>query len=458
MAENSCSFTTTLRTAVLFALYFFVFLGSETFLQNSVLPIIGSESLNKFFLGQFFCLAAGYLCLACCSRWPERRLRYLVAVLLVIPASSFVLTAFVDTPIALYLIGGSSSFCLGLTGGLLHGVVALSLYGRGLTGRMTGLSIGGAVFIQFLMDKYLNLVQTACLLAFASVVLAVLIAVVLAIPVHIADNKQRNSPSSRKLILIVVCTVFLSIIVGLNEGVITRLHATGVIDVTAWPRLWYMGGLVLAGFLADIRQRVFMPIATLCTLLLSSLAVFFLNSPQYYQTNLSILYFYAGFYVIYFTVIFLDIAPRMANPLLWAGMGRICRSLCVGAFPLCSNMLLDIQKQGHVSMLNTLLLGIVCVLFFWSGQLVLSEKQEHIPAIPQEKASIARFAECHALSRRELDVLTAVLESSESLSVIAARLRISERVLQRHLTSIYAKCHVSSRLGLVTTFYGAGTE
>lgn len=102
--------------------------------------------------------------------------------------------------------------------------------------------------------------------------------------------------------------------------------------MTSWPRLCYLAGLLLAGFLADIRKRAFMPVITLCVLMLSNMAIFFLSDPRHYQLNLSILYFYSGFYVVYFTVLFLDLAPGTRWPLLWAGMGRLCRSLCVGAF------------------------------------------------------------------------------------------------------------------------------
>lgn len=260
-------------------------------------------------------------------------------------------------------------------------------------------------------------------------------------------------PSRRTLALVTAGTAILSIVVGLNEDIVTRLYATGALDVTSWPRLCYLAGLLLAGFLADIRKRAFMPVITLCVLMLSNMAIFFLSDPRHYQLNLSILYFYSGFYVVYFTVLFLDLAPGTRWPLLWAGMGRLCRSLCVGAFFLCPSDLFGLLGQEYSIVLNTLLLAGVCAIFFWSGQLRDHGAARSAPPLRQAQA-IGLFAQKHALTHRETDVLRAVLASSDPLGNIAVCLGISERVMQRHLTSIYAKCGVSGRLELVTAFFG----
>ena len=218
---------------------------------------------------------------------------------------------------------------------------------------------------------------------------------------------------------------------------------------------FFLGQLacLAAGFLADIHKRAFMPVITLCVLMLSNMAIFFLSDPRHYQLNLSILYFYSGFYVVYFTVLFLDLAPGTNWPLLWAGMGRLCRSLCVGAFLLCPSGLFGLLGQEYSIVLNTLLLAGVCAIFFWSGQLRDRGSAGAAPPLRQDQA-IGLFAQQHALTRRETDVLRAVLASSEPLGNIAACLGISERVMQRHLTSIYGKCRVSGRLELVTAFFG----
>lgn len=401
-----------LWTAVLFTLYFFVFLTSEVFLQDCLLALDRPEDLHIFFLGQMACLAAGYLSLSLCRRCAYGLLRSVAAAAMLFPALLFIALAFMGIPASLLL---------------------------------------WAVAIQFLTDTCLDSGQTAILLALVSLVLAMLLARTPA-PAT-ADEAPSAPPSRRTLALVTAGTAILSIVVGLNEDIVTRLYATGALDVTSWPRLCYLAGLLLAGFLADIRKRAFMPVITLCVLMLSNMAIFFLSDPRHYQLNLSILYFYSGFYVVYFTVLFLDLAPGTRWPLLWAGMGRLCRSLCVGAFFLCPSDLFGLLGQEYSIVLNTLLLAGVCAIFFWSGQLRDHGAARSAPPLRQAQA-IGLFAQKHALTHRETDVLRAVLASSDPLGNIAVCLGISERVMQRHLTSIYAKCGVSGRLELVTAFFG----
>ena len=54
---------------------------------------------------------------------------------------------------------------------------------------------------------------------------------------------------------------------------------------------------------------------------------------------------------------------------------------------------------------------------------------------------------CH-LTPRESEVLQKLLESDDSLQVIASDLSISVRMVQRYVTSIYEKTGAKSRTGL----------
>lgn len=41
--------------------------------------------------------------------------------------------------------------------------------------------------------------------------------------------------------------------------------------------------------------------------------------------GIALMYFYNGFYVIFFTVMFCDFAPKTGRPEFWTGMGRVVR-------------------------------------------------------------------------------------------------------------------------------------
>lgn len=59
-----------------------------------------------------------------------------------------------------------------------------------------------------------------------------------------------------------------------------------------------------------------------------------------------------------------------------------------------------------------------------------------------------RFCESCRLTPRESEVLHKLLESDDSLQLIAADLSISVRMVQRYVTSIYEKTGAKSRTGL----------
>ena len=59
-----------------------------------------------------------------------------------------------------------------------------------------------------------------------------------------------------------------------------------------------------------------------------------------------------------------------------------------------------------------------------------------------------RFCRSFHLTPRESQVLQKLLESDESLQVIAGDLAISVRMVQRYVTSIYEKTGAKSRMGL----------
>lgn len=127
-----------LWTAVLFTLYFFVFLTSEVFLQDCLLALDRPEDLHIFFLGQMACLAAGYLSLSLCRRCAYGLLRSVAAAAMLFPALLFIALAFMGIPASLLLWAAACSYFLGGTGAFLHYSAALCLHRSAVTGRVAG--------------------------------------------------------------------------------------------------------------------------------------------------------------------------------------------------------------------------------------------------------------------------------------------------------------------------------
>lgn len=75
------------------------------------------------------------------------------------------------------------------------------------------------------------------------------------------------------------------------------------------------------------------------------------------------MYLYSGFYVIFLTVVFLDFALKSRYSALWAGMGRIVRSLTVAATVLPALIIYDVAGSTVLAVGNCpALIGILLVL------------------------------------------------------------------------------------------------
>ena len=78
------------------------------------------------------------------------------------------------------------------------------------------------------------------------------------------------------------------------------------------------------------------------------------------------------------------------------------------------------------------------------------ESPEMVPPRTPEEA-LAAFCESYGLTKRESDVLAAVV-SDETLKHVAAELGVGLRTVQHHLTSLYKKTGTQTRTGLTARF------
>ena len=88
--------------------------------------------------------------------------------------------------------------------------------------------------------------------------------------------------------------------------------------------------------------------------------------------------------------------------------------------------------------------AVLLVLLPWISRGLLDQPKASLS--PEQ--ALERFCESCRLTPPESDVLQKLLESDDSLQLIAADLSISVRMVQRYVTSIYEKTGAKSRTGL----------
>lgn len=256
--------------------------------------------------------------------------------------------------------------------------------------------------------------------------------------------------------ILIAAVVLMSLVSGMIDSVLTAFNAAQTYDIYSGVRLFYALGLIIAGCIADIRKRKYTPIATVCAMLFSSVCIVFLLEKNGYFASAALMYLYNGFYIIFLTVMFLDFAPKNSHPELWAGMGRVVRSLTVAATVIPTMRMYDVLGGTALAVGSCILsVGILLVLLPYITNTAAAERQPEAAEQKKEMSPQERlksYAESSFLTPRETEVLERLLTSEDGVQEIAESLYISRRVLQRYIASIYEKTGTRTRIGLFQSY------
>ena len=67
-------------------------------------------------------------------------------------------------------------------------------------------------------------------------------------------------------------------------------------------------------------------------------------------------------------------------------------------------------------------------------------------------SAFERFSQTYGFTQREIEVLDLLVNTEKNIQEIAETLYISRRTCQRHITAIYEKAGVKSRMGLYQVY------
>ena len=450
-----------LLCGVCYALCFFAFMLTEAFINEHCAVILGSGAVNTIYTFGLVCTGAGFfsfpLLRKLCKTEKVRKTALLLIGGLCLVAATILLLA---TRPALFLASAMAALLLtGHIGGCVYYNTAMYFAGSPYTGRMVGSGMGAAIFLQFVVQNLTPQAVAFMLSIFLSVAFVMYFILraprdwVLENPLPYASDSRGIRKTAAALI---VAVVLMSLVAGMIDSVLTAFNAEKAYNVYSGVRLFYALGLLLAGWIADIRERAYLPLATVCTILLSTLCISFLSEEVSYFAGTALMYLYSGFYVIFLTVMFLDFAPKSGCPELWAGMGRIVRSLTVAVTVLPALKIYDAVGGTALAVSSCLVsIAILLVLLPHIGRALpaavppeeTSPKQE---LTPQQR--LKRYAEACCLTPRETEVLEKLLTTEDGVQEIADSLYVSRRMLQRYIASIYEKTDTKTRIGLFQSY------
>ena len=465
------------------ALFTFAFLGSEFFFDSRIGLLISAEGVvgaQAMILGAS---VVGFLAYALISKLAGGR-RALRAVEAAGAIAALVSIALTENAFAMQIAGCIAFFLLGSLGAEAHWSMARAFEGSPSLAKGAGAAYAAGILLQFLSNQFVPAgMADAAVLCVGVAALAVFAAAgerngesagqkagEPATPKSseqaAADPPQQTAPGGAKTAIravwLLALVVLLACMFSTLDNVVTLANAQGSISVETWPRLFLAASGLAAGVLFDIRERRYMGFIMFAVTVLSTISILAVEAGASPVIGLIVFYLSSGFFVTFFTTTFLQLAPRMRTPQLWAGMGRAANNLC--AFTVSGvSMMLTQSGIAAVMIASLILFVLVSVAFVGAGLFRLPStvgEREAIKAglaaaaAPTLEEMQAEFISRSGLTPREEEVLRAVTADERPLKQVADDLGISLRMVQRHLTNIYGKTDTQTRAGLTRAFFG----
>lgn len=504
-----------IRSVILLALFYFLFLGSEYLFDNSIIYhtdshgvviaqsyILGISTLGFLFypvfkylavkkaaglkyLGIFFCFLVGTVCYFLINRHPGYALT---------------LTA-----------GCVLFFLLGILGSSIHYLCSLLLIQDSLLPAVVGFGYAFGILLQFINNNFVSNTAISALILSLSLVLLLF----LLTRIRLKHTVRTDTPLKTRILtlhplrtgLLLAGTIALmTCIFSTLDSEMTLLHASGELNLGSLPRLLLALSGICAGILfSKIRER-YQNLFMFCVMLFSTICVVLLQVDGSILISCIIFYLSAGIFAVYFTVSFMSLSYHTRVPELWAGLGRAVNNLCAVCISRLTMMLVS---SGNPAVIYIITLAIFVVtgiaLFVYTVQadtyvapsdptlhamdilsgsaVASSEDSQHlfsgssdchtkstasvIPASPgpsrpsstsDRELHFRQFSDHFALTDREKEVLKVLLTSDENMQELADRLYISRTMLYRHVASLNKKTSTKSRISLIQFYYSWDPE
>jgi len=355
---------------------------------------------------------------------------------------------------------------LGYIGAAVHYGFSLVSYESVVSGRALGIGMGVASLLEYLVDI---LGMTPAVFVVCVVLSALAILWLDGRPArrwlydHRPSPQQVSGVGKGSIALLAVAAAAMTLNYGLLDGVLVWNYANGNTLSTSLSKIVYSLSLPFVGVLFDLKKGRLRSLITICAMFLVAAAAPAAEASEGMPAATFIAGIYGSFYVMYLSAGFMRVAPKTSCPEIVASMGRAISCL-VGALSALFARLLFESLGVVVTVTLSCLLSVVCLLVLvrdiaWGITKNLDEEKAGIgeglnqtPALPPREETLALYAEKIGLTAREGEVYTALLTTDLGVQEIADGLFISRRVAQRHISAIYEKAGVTTRVGLYREF------
>ncbi|MBO4982039.1 MAG: LuxR family transcriptional regulator [Lachnospiraceae bacterium] len=330
--------------------------------------------------------------------------------------------------ICIFLVEQHGSYEMILAAGLIF-FVLLGVMGSGIhylvfvvrgdgrhLGKMMGTAYALGIFFQFVNNHFVGNETAQALVLSMALLLFVILFMRLENEAQAVqggkttEEGQGTFPGPKRTlaagISLITCVILMTCIFSTLDIAVTMVHAAGSADIGRWPRLLLAVSGMAAGILYDIKDRQYMTVMMYCVTLLSTICVVVIQMGGPFLAGLVVFYLSAGFFVVFFTVGFLDFAQYAQMPEFWAGIGRAVNNLCAVLTSSLSVALLELGN-GMALIIATLLLfvGITVAIYIYQSQLRRQSPERAGIMEMDDVAKFAAFSQSFSLTDREQEVL-----------------------------------------------------
>lgn len=446
-----------IKVIMLMAIFTFIFLGIE-YLFVDMISLLVSE--NTVVLSQNYVLGTsclGFVLYPLYNRYFKGLSRRICIGISAIIIVALITIIYLHPTYLITLITGLILFLfLGGLGGVTSYKAICILPDQKYLARCVGISYMIGIILQFINNNFVSLplIESIVLDIFMGILMFILTTIPNTLNHHLDVSKVKKE---RQICggLLILLVFMMSCVFSTLDNAVTFLHATGEVNIEEFPRVLLALSGLLGGIIFDFKDRRFMSMIMYCVMLLSTICIIVLKYSESLLIGLLIFYMTSGFFVVFFTASFMEIASYMKFPDLWAGLGRAVNNLAAVILSRSSLVLINSQGNLMVVVLVICLFVIVTIIastYSLQRKVLIEKLGESKIALLSKEEKLLKIKEQYTFTPREIEVFEYLTSTEDSVQDIANNMYVSKRTLERYISSIYKKTGVKSRIGLLNIY------
>lgn len=452
---------------ILMGLFTFVFLSVEYMFVSRISLLVSQQ---KATLSQNYVLGvstAGFLLYPLFKHFLNNRLYKLLMIITGLLSVFLTISTSYGKSFEYIFSGGIILFILlGLVGSNAYYVSACMIRNRHLA-KTAGISYFLGILLQFINHNAIHIRTIQFVILSVSMLLLFILLIEnerilsrystdkYAAKTIIESSAKGNKHNLLLYISIIVLVILMACLFSTLDSAVTLVHSDGIADIGQGARILLAFSGLAAGFIFDISNRKYTGIIMYCIMILSTLCIVLLEFSKPFVAVLIVFYLSAGFFAVFFTSEFMELSQYARIPELWAGMGRAVNN--VTAAVIASFVLQLLSSDNNLLKIILILVlfvlvSIMSVIYTFEKYYFIQQFTQHTDEVTNEQDQLHKLTTQYSFTEREGEVFSYLVTTEDNIQTISEHMHVSRRTLERHISAIYEKTGVKSRVGLINLF------